>query len=274
MRREILVNATPPETRVALLEDGRTVEVYHERRGRQGFVGNIYKGRVHRVLPGMQAAFVAIGLDRDAFLYVEDAVPRPADTDPEESGDDTLVARRSGRVPRVRIDDVVKEGQELVVQITKDPLSGKGPRVTTNVALPGRTLVHLPNLKGIGISRKITDAAERDRLRAMLEALSSEGGFIARTAAQGASPAQIEADRAYLTDLAARVTRKADNAAAPSLLHREAELAMRSVRDLASGDVDAIRVDDEAAALRLTEFLRALSLSSRSSASRPRSRPR
>jgi ribonuclease G len=259
VRREILVNATPPETRVALLEDGRTVEVYHERRGRQGFVGNIYKGRVHRVLPGMQAAFVAIGLDRDAFLYVEDAVPRPADTDPEESGDDTLVARRSGRVPRVRIDDVVKEGQELVVQITKDPLSGKGPRVTTNVALPGRTLVHLPSLKGIGISRKITEAAERDRLRAMLESLSSEGGFIARTAAQGASPAQVEADRAYLTDLAARLTRKAENAAAPSLLHREAELALRAVRDLASGDVDAIRVDDEAAALRLTEFLRALS---------------
>lgn len=259
MRREILVNATPPETRVALLEDGRPVEVYHERRGRQGFVGNIYKGRVHRVLPGMQAAFVAIGLDRDAFLYVEDAMPRPADSDPEESGDDTLVTRRSGRVPRARIDDVVKEGQELVVQVTKDPLSGKGPRVTTNVALPGRTLVYLPSLSGIGISRKITDAAERDRLRAMLESLSAEGGFIARTAAQGASPAQIEADRAYLTDLAARLARKAENSAAPSLLHREAELALRAVRDLASDDVDAVRVDDEAAALRLTEFLRALS---------------
>ena len=258
MRKEILVNATPPETRVALLEDGRTVEVYHERRGRQGFVGNIYKGRVHRVLPGMQAAFVAIGLDRDAFLYVEDAVPRAADAEPDEAGDDTLVARRTGRVPKARIDDVVKEGQELVVQVTKDPLSGKGPRVTTNVALPGRTLVCLPGLKGIGISRKITDAAERDRLRVVLESLSSEGGFIARTAAQGATPGQIEADRSYLTDLAARIGRRAESAAVPSLLHREAELALRAVRDMASGDVDAIRVDDEAAAVRLTEFLKGL----------------
>jgi len=257
VRKEILVNATPPETRVALLEDGRTVEVYHERRGRQGFVGNVYKGRIHRVLPGMQAAFVAIGLDRDAFLYVEEAVPRPADADPEESGDDTLVARRS-RVSRARIDDVVREGQDILVQVTKDPLSGKGPRVTANVALPGRTLVYLPGWKGVGISRKITDAAERDRLRLVLESLSAEGGFIARTAAQGAAPAQIEADRSYLTDLAARIGRKAENAAPPALLHREAELALRSVRDLASGDVDAVRVDDEAAAVRLTEFLRAL----------------
>lgn len=259
MRREILVNATPPETRVALLEDGRTVEVFHERRGRQGFVGNVYKGKVRRVLPGMQAAFVSIGLDRDAFLYVEDAVARSADTEPEDSGDDLLAGRGTRGQTRVRIDDVVKEGQELVVQVTKDPLSGKGPRVTTSVALPGRTLVYLPGSKGVGVSRRITDATERDRLRLLLESLSVEGGFIARTAAQGASPAQIETDRAYLTELAARIGRKAENAAAPALLYREAELALRAARDLASGDVDAIRVDDEAAALRLTEFLRALS---------------
>jgi ribonuclease G len=258
VRKEILVNATPPETRVAILEDGKAVEVYHERRGRQGFVGNIYKGRVHRVLPGMQAAFVAIGLDRDAFLYVEDAVPRAADADPEETGDDTPGAGRPGRPTRARIDDVVKEGQELIVQITKDPLSGKGPRVTANVGLPGRTLVHLPGLRGVGISRKITDASERDRLRTILESLSAEGGFIARTAAQGASAAQIETERTYLTELAARIARKAENAPAPALLHREVELTLRAVRDLASADVDAIRVDDEAAALRLTEFLRSL----------------
>jgi ribonuclease G len=258
VRKELLVNATPPETRVALTEDGFPVEVFHERRGRQGFVGNLYKGRVHRVLPGMQAAFVAIGLDRDAFLYVEDAVPRPVDADAEEAGDDTLAQGRSARENRPRIDDVLKEGQEVVVQVTKDPLAAKGPRVTTNIALPGRTLVYLPGVREVGISRRITDAAERDRLRAMLEALSAEGGFIARTAAHGASAAELEADRAYLTDLAARIGRKAENAAAPALLHRELELALRVARDLAPNDVDAIRVDDEAAALRLQEFLRVL----------------
>ncbi|HEX9148053.1 MAG TPA: Rne/Rng family ribonuclease, partial [Thermoanaerobaculia bacterium] len=128
MRKELLVNATPPETRVAILEDGRTVEVLHERRGRQGLVGNIYLGRVHRVLPGMQAAFVSIGLERDAFLYVEDVLARSADLD---SDGDEEGPRDGGReaADRPRIDDLLKEGQELVVQVTKDALGGKGPRV-------------------------------------------------------------------------------------------------------------------------------------------------
>ena len=258
MRKEILVNATPPETRIAFTEDGKTVEVLHERRNRQGFVGNIYKARVHRVLPGMQAAFVSIGLDRDAFLYVEDAMPRPEDAESEEVGNDTLAAARERREDRARIDDLVKEGQEIVVQVTKDPFSGKGPRVTTNIALPGRTLVYLPGVSEVAISRRITDTAERERLRGLLEALPADGGFIARTAAEGASPAEIEADRAYLTDLAGRITRRAESSAAPALLHRELELSMRALRDLAGRDVEVVRVDDEAAALRLTEFLRAV----------------
>src|SRR5206468_3199866 len=152
VRRELLVNATPPETRIAILEDGRTVEVLHERRGRQGLVGNVYLGRVHRVLPGMQAAFVSIGLERDAFLYVEDVLPRTVDfeSDGEENGD----GEGSGdRADRPRIDDLVKEGQEFIVQVTKDPLAGKGPRVTANISLPGRTLVYLPGVRDIGISR-------------------------------------------------------------------------------------------------------------------------
>jgi ribonuclease G len=258
VRKEVLVNATPPETRAAFTEDGRTVEVFHERRGRQGFVGNVYKGRVRRVLPGMQAAFIAIGLDRDAFLYVEDAAPRPVDADAEESGDDVLVQARDTREDRTRIDDILKEGQEVVVQITKDPLSGKGPRVTTNIALPGRTLVHLPGAREAGISRRITDAVERDRLRGMLESFSAQGGFIARTAAQEASAAQLEVDRDYLTSLAGRIARKGENAAAPALLHREIDLALRVARDLVPNDVDVIRVDDEAEAARLEEFLRGL----------------
>ncbi|HYK43044.1 MAG TPA: hypothetical protein VE007_11695, partial [Thermoanaerobaculia bacterium] len=139
MRKELLVNVTPPETRVALTEDGRVVEVFHERKGHRGLVGNVYLGRVHRVLPGMQAAFVSIGLDRDAFLYVEDALPHVV----EDEGDDTAAApaRQGTAAEKPRIDELVKEGQELVVQVTKDPISGKGPRVTAGLSLAGRTLV-------------------------------------------------------------------------------------------------------------------------------------
>jgi ribonuclease G len=258
VRREILVSVTPPETRVALTEDGRVVEVFHERRRRQGLVGNIYKGRVHRVLPGMHAAFVKIGLDRDAFLYVEDAVPRPIEEDAEDTGDDTLGVARSVRSSPPRIDDVLKEGQEIVVQVTKDPLQAKGPRVTTNLSLPGRTLVYLPGLAETGVSRRITQDAERDRLRQILEGFGGQGGFIARTAAEGAAPSDFEADRRYLTELAAHIGRKAETAGAPVLLHRELELALRVVRDAAPRDVEAIRVDEAAAAARIEEFLRAV----------------
>ena len=260
MKTQLLVNVTPPETRVALTEDGRVVEVFHERRHRQGFVGNIYKGRVHRVLPGMQAAFVAIGLDRDAFLYVEDALPRPIEDAPDEPGDDAPGRGVSGRAGRPRIDDILKEGQDVVVQVTKDPREGKGPRVTTNLSLPGRTLVYLPGLpeQEAGVSRRITGEEERERLRQILKGFGGEGGFIARTAADGASASDFEADRRYLTELAARIARKAENASAPALLHRELDLALRIVRDAAAPDLDAIRVDDESTAGRIDEFLRAV----------------
>ncbi len=253
MRKELLVNATPPETRVALREDGRTVEVFHERRGREGLVGNVYLGRVHRVLPGMQAAFVSIGFDRDAFLYVEDAVLHTVDFEAgeEEGNGGGPVAAPADRP---RIDDLVKEGQNLVVQVTKDPISGKGPRVTANVSLPGRTLVYLPALREIGVSRRITDEAERERLRRILEGFTDSGGFIARTAAEGASETELQADRAYLKALAARINRKGESGAAPALLQRELELPLRVFRDLVGADFETIRVDDEAAAGRLREL--------------------
>ena len=258
MRRELLVNVTPPETRVALTEEGRVVEVFHERRGHRGLVGNVYLGRVHRVLPGMQAAFVSIGLDKDAFLYVEDALPPSV----EEDGDDLAAPGPAGAgrsaENRPRIDDLVKEGQELVVQITKDPLSGKGPRVTAGLSLPGRTLVYLPSAREIGISRRIADEPERDRLRKLLEELPGGGGLIARTAAAGAGAAELAADRRYLLELADRITRQAERATAPALLHRELDLALRVVRDLVSGDFARIRVDDEPTFARLTEFLGAV----------------
>jgi ribonuclease G len=254
VRKELLVAVTPPEIRVALMEDGRVVEVFHERRGHRGLVGNVYLGRVHRVLPGMQAAFVSIGLDRDAFLYVEDALSPSVD----EEGEDTAI--RPARVSREatdrpRIDDLVNEGQEIVVQVTKDPMAGKGPRVTAALSLPGRTLVYLPSVREIGISRRITDETERERLRGILEALSGTGGLIARTAAVGAGAHELEADYRYLTELAAHISHQAEKASAPALVHRELDLALRIVRDLVASDFATIRVDDEAAAARVSEFL-------------------
>ena len=251
------MNVTPPETRVALVEDGRVVEVFHERRGQRGLVGNVYVGRVHRVLPGMQAAFVAIGLERDAFLYVEDALRSPLEEDVEDSGV-AASPPSPASAEKPRIDDLVKEGQEIVVQVTKDPISGKGPRVTAALSLPGRTLVYLPSVREIGISRRIADEDERERLRRLLEALPGDGGWIARTAAEGAGAAEIAADHAYLTGLAERIARQAEKTSAPSLLHRELDLALRIARDLLSMDFAAIRVDDEPTAGRLVEFLAAV----------------
>ena len=254
MKKELLINATPPETRAALLENGRTIEVLHERRGRQGLVGNIYLGRVHRVLAGMQAAFVSLGLERDAFLYVEDAVPHPVDLELAEESD---AAGEEDGAPseRPRIDDLLKEGEDIVVQVSKDPLAGKGPRVTSSLSLPGRLLVYLPAVRQIGISRRIGDEAERDRLRRILEGFGGDGGYIARTAAAGATEAELEADRQYLIGLAARVARKAENASAPLLLQRELDLALRVARDLAGPDFEVIRVDDPQTHARLADFL-------------------
>jgi ribonuclease G len=253
VRKEILVNATPPETRVAITEEGRVVEVLHERRGRQGLVGNVYLGSVHRVLPGMQAAFVSLGFERDAFLYVEDAIPGHPDVDFGE--DEGIEDRGEGPSERPRIDDLMKEGQEIVVQVTKEAIAGKGPRVTTGISLPGRTLVYLPGSREIGVSRRVTDSVERERLRAILEALRADGGLIARTAALGKSEEELRADERYLSDLADRIARRRESASAPALLHRELDLALRSVRDLVSDDFDAIRVDEEETHRRLAEFL-------------------
>jgi ribonuclease G len=202
----------------------------------------------------MEAAFVSIGLERDAFLYVEDVLPPSIDP----NGNGEAAEANVDRADRPRIDDLVKEGQEFVVQVTKDALAGKGPRVTANLSLPGRTLVYLPGVREIGISRRITDEEERERLRQILESLPAGGGFIARTAAHGSSISEFEADRRYLTELADRIFRKADSSSAPAVLHRELDLALRSVRDLVTGDFEVIRVDDEETHSRLSEFLAAV----------------
>jgi ribonuclease G len=263
VKTELFVNVTPPETRVALTENGRAVEVFHERRQRRSLVGNVYLGRVHRVLPGMHAAFVAIGLDRDAFLYVEDVLPHSVEADLDETVE---LSPRGGRAgDRPRIEELLREGQDVVVQVTKDPISGKGPRVAASVSLPGRRLVYLPRARDIGISRRITDDAERSRLRQMLEPLDGPGGFIVRTAAQGAAAEELHAERLYLQEVWQRIGKKAETASPPALLLRELELPLRVARDLAGEDLDRVLVDDAGTFERLKEFMTAVAprLSSR-----------
>ena len=212
---------------------------------------------MHRVLPGMQAAFVSIGLDRDAFLYVEDAaapVGRLRVRRRPRRPIRRSVRPRTGRGSTISCE----EGQEIVVQVTKDPIGGKGPRVTTG-GLARRAHARVPaRSREVGVSRRIADEAERERLRGILEGFDAGGGFIARTAALGRTAEELAPDRRYLTELAARIARRRDSSGPPALLHRELDLALRSVRDLASDDFAAIRVDDAAAHARLAEFLGAV----------------
>ncbi|MFO7857535.1 MAG: ribonuclease E/G, partial [Ectothiorhodospiraceae bacterium] len=194
MAQELLMNCTPQETRVAVVENGVLQEVAIERDGHRGIVGNIYKGRVQRVLPGMQAAFVDIGLARTAFLHASDVAVAP-DT---ETGETRL--RRP--VPDVR--ELLHDGQEVVVQVLKDPMGSKGARLTTHLTVPSRYLVLMPRTRNLGVSGRIEDAGERERLRLIGQRFLDEGdsgGYIIRTAAEGASEAALEADRRFLCKL-------------------------------------------------------------------------
>jgi ribonuclease G len=250
--REILIDCNPFQTRVALLESGRAAELFFERSRNHGAVGDIYLGLVSRVLPGMQAAFVDIGLDKDAFLYVAD-VRDEWETFDELPGEEEPAPR-----PAVSIDDLLKEGQQLIVQLVKEPMGAKGARVSTNISLPGRLLVYTPYSPKAGISRRIEDEAERERLRALLEGFPGGRGFIARTAAQGRGREEFEADRIYLAALWESILGRSRSANPPLLLHGEQDLLLRSLRDLASEDLSAIRVNDHEAFGRIVEFLHAV----------------
>jgi ribonuclease G len=263
MSHKMLVESDPYETRIAVLEDDRTTEVYLERRLHRGVVGNVYKGRVTRVLPGMQAAFVDVGLERDAFLYVDDVVdPAAAEDDPDivrghAAGNGDLDELPLAAVESPSIDSLLKAGQELLVQVTKDPLPNKGARVTTQVTLPGRFLVLLPTVGHLGVSRKIEDEAERARLRTLLEEATAggHGGWIVRTAGEGRDREDFVADRDYLVGLWSRIRQVAERAGAPLLVHQDLDLALRIVRDQFSSDFTVLWVDGEETYTRIVEFL-------------------
>ena len=295
MNKEMIISSTPHETRVAILEDDQVVEVFIEREHSRGVVGNIYKGRVSKVLPGMQSAFVDLGLERDAFLYVSDVISPTEealedDEEPSVSEPEELTARVDGAVepngetangatdappadaaapsparrperddrrrrdrperqpPTAKIEDLLKEGQEIVVQVVKEPLGTKGARITSHLSLPGRFLVYMPTVDHIGVSRKIESRDERRRLRGIVQRFREQsglpGGVIIRTAASNRSEEDITTDLTYFQQIWTDLQRKRESERTPAALFREESLVTKLLRDLLTDQYTAIRIDD------------------------------
>ncbi|MEO6214066.1 MAG: Rne/Rng family ribonuclease [Vicinamibacterales bacterium] len=297
MNKEMIISSGGHDTRVAILEDDQVVEIFIERENQRGVVGNVYKGRVSKVLPGMQSSFVDIGLERDAFLYVSEVVT-PAEFDRLEGADDdegastppvpveipepllteagavdegtallagTTPERRSqdrdGRPPgrgdrrddkdrpEARIEDLLKEGQEVLVQVVKEPLGTKGARLTSHVTMPGRFLVFMPTVDHVGVSRKIESREERARLRGIVkefrEGHGFTGGVIIRTAASGRSKEDIVTDLAYFHQVWTEIRQKMESRRPPAVLFQEQSLVTKLLRDLLTDDYSAIRLDNE-----------------------------
>ena len=248
MSEEILMNITPMESRVALVENGVLQEIYVERARSRGIVGNIYKGKVVRVLPGMQAAFVDIGLERAAFIHASEIVARS-----DKNGDE---------VQERPIYELVYEGQSLVVQVTKDPLGSKGARLTTHISIPARYLVHMPKNNHLGISLRIEDSQERERLRQLVEScLNKEenraktGGFILRTAAEGIGADEICADILFLHRLWETIEENIRSSKAPANVYEDLPLHLRTVRDLVNPDIEKIRIDSRETFEKVSRFV-------------------
>jgi ribonuclease G len=302
VKREIVINASPLEARVALLEDGSLTEFYLERGEHRGLAGNIYKGKVTRVLPGMQAAFVDIGLDKAGFLHVSDFrdavetfgsaadVIGDEDVESDSAGElsggqadseieivDEAAPSANGAAPegrrsrggrgrrrrrpqagrsRAPIEHQLRRSQEIIVQIAKEPMGTKGARLTSSISIPGRHLVFMPMSNHLGISRRISSAEERTRLRnAVNEIRPSEGGFIIRTACEGVSNREIQNDVQFLTKLWASILLKSETTKPASMLYNDLDLALRTVRDLFSSDVEKLWCDDEEVYERIVQFV-------------------
>ncbi|HUY02230.1 MAG TPA: Rne/Rng family ribonuclease, partial [Rhodocyclaceae bacterium] len=234
MSEEFLINFTPQETRVALMQNGVVQELHIERTASHGIVGNVYLGRVVRVLPGMQSAFVEIGLERTAFLHVADI------------WEERCANGQEGGAARP-IERILSEGQNLLVQVLKDPIGTKGARLTTQMSIAGRLLVYLPHERHIGISQRIEGETERERMRARIEALvpgDERGGFIVRTVAESASDSELATDINYLRRLWAEIRSRAQNTVRPpALLHHDLTLAQRLLRDLVTPETTQVVID-------------------------------
>ncbi len=247
---EIFVNSNPFETRVALTEDGSLAELYIERPEGRKVTGNIYKGRVARVLPGMQSAFINIGLERTAFLHVSDIQETLEDVD-EQAEDKPSSAGKGkghgkGRYKALRIQDLLKDGQDVVVQVTKEPMGSKGARVSSYISLAGRYLVFMPSYDRVAVSRRISSEKERRRLKKIVQEMRPAGyGFIIRTVCEGASAEDLKTDMEYLVRLWKSIEDKKEGAPTPSLLHEELDLTLRIARDKFSSKVKRVVLDRE-----------------------------
>ncbi|MDX1500872.1 MAG: Rne/Rng family ribonuclease [Thermoanaerobaculia bacterium] len=242
MANRLLIQSDPHQTRVAVLEQDHLVEIYLELRRQRGVVGNIYKGQVSRILPGMQAAFVDIGLARDAFLYAGDVRDALTDMDALAEADPQTAEFPPQEVRP--IEELLRRGQDLLVQVVKEPLPNKGARITTEITLPGRYLVLVPTLRSLGVSRRIRDAEERERLRAILESLDAgEHGMIVRTAGEGKRREEFESDLEALVRRWESIAREAETALAPTVVHQDQDLALRVLRDRLDDTFEEVLVD-------------------------------
>ncbi|GMG86590.1 ribonuclease G [Biformimicrobium ophioploci] len=251
VNEEILINVAPMETRVALVENGVLQEVYLERTQRRGIVGNIFKGKVVRVLPGMQAAFVDIGLEKAGFIHASDIAPL----------DDSGMEDRNGEVADIR--ELVREGQSLVVQVVKDPIGTKGARLTTHLSVSARYLVYMPYTRHIGVSNRIEEEVERERLKQLVEESSAKlaesgqtgsGGFILRTVAEGVSEDELLLDIPFLYRLWNEMEERIKSRPVPSVIYEDLPLFMRTMRDLARPHTEKVRIDSREAYARVAKF--------------------
>jgi len=263
MIKEMIVSSNGHETMVAILEDDLVAEVFVERERQRGVVGNVYKGRVSKVLPGMQSSFIDLGLERDGFIYVTEVIDtidefdKLAGDDEEEGGAKPHVRNERDRAPQ-KIEELLKEGQEIIVQVVKEPLGTKGARLTSNVTMPGRFLVFMPTVDHIGVSRKIESRDERSRLRGIVrefrEAHGFTGGVIIRTAAAGRPKEDIVGDLDAFHKIWTEMRQRNETSRAPAVLYREQSIVSRLLRDLLTEDFQAIRIDNA------TEYQRVLEL--------------
>jgi ribonuclease G len=255
MYKQLIINVTEHETRVALLEDGTIAEIYVDRGGDSDIAGNIYKGKVLRVLPGMQAAFVDIGLNQAAFIYVDDIYsdgykeyeklfniePQTEENLPDDNKN--FVAKKKREF---HIEELISEGQEMLVQVAKSPMGTKGARISSYISLPGRFLVLMPTSDHIGVSRRIEIETERERLRDLMQVLRTQDyGYIIRTAAEGEREEKLAYEMGFLNNLWESIQKKYETAATPSLLHRELSVSLRAVRDLLIHEVEKLVIDSK-----------------------------
>lgn len=265
MTNELVINARPHETRVALVENGVVVELYINRGSEQELMGNIYLGRVVRVLPGMQAAFVDIGIDKPAFLYVADVyndarhweqvMLQEGDED-NNSEDESPLRMRQLKNFDINIEGLLQEGQDIMVQVSKEPIGTKGARITSYITLAGRHLVFMPTIDHIGVSRKIEGEKERTRLRKIIQELRPSGeGFIVRTVSERAPKEKLKSEMEFLNRLWKTVQKRKESSSTPNLLHKELTITLRAVRDLFTKEIDRLVIDSREEYQAIMEFI-------------------